>query len=101
MNEFINKQLIPLMDLIKRPSGWGYSPKCDGSEASQKYCGINNLGAICYMNSMMQQFFMIPALRYNLMCVDDLKEPNWAKTTVGGWNNKDIVDVDDNVLHQL
>jgi ubiquitin carboxyl-terminal hydrolase 9/24 len=33
--------------------------------------GLQNLGAICYMNSMMQQFFMTPALRYNLMCVDD------------------------------
>ena len=25
------------------------------------------------MNSMMQQFFMVPALRYNLMCIDDGK----------------------------
>jgi len=23
------------------------------------------------MNSMLQQFFMIPALRYNLLCVED------------------------------
>jgi len=23
------------------------------------------------MNSMLQQFFMIPAFRYNLLCVDD------------------------------
>lgn len=26
------------------------------------------------MNSMMQQFFMTPAFRYNLLCVDDGKE---------------------------
>ena len=42
---------------------------------------------------------MVPALRYNLMCVDDGKEPNWATTEVGGWNNKETIDVDDNVLH--
>jgi hypothetical protein len=53
------------------------------------------------MNSMMQQFFMVPALRYNLMCVDDGKAPNLAQTTVGGWNNTETIDVDDNVLHQL
>ena len=28
------------------------------------------------MNSMMQQFFMIPAFRYNLLCVSDGIEPN-------------------------
>ena len=40
-------------------------------ERYQKYVGLRNLGCICYMNSMMQQFFMIPAFRYNLLCVDD------------------------------
>jgi len=28
------------------------------------------------MNSMMQQFFMIPAFRYNLLCVDDGEAEN-------------------------
>jgi len=37
----------------------------------QQYVGLRNLGCICYMNSMMQQFFMIPAFRYNMLCVDD------------------------------
>jgi ubiquitin carboxyl-terminal hydrolase 9/24 len=54
MNEFIDNQLMPLMEKIKKPKGWSYSPKTESTEASQKYCGINNLGAICYMNSMMQ-----------------------------------------------
>jgi ubiquitin C-terminal hydrolase len=60
------------MDLVKKPSGWKHSPaSVDGGNRYQEYVGLVNLGCICYMNSMMQQFFMIPALRYNLMCVDD------------------------------
>jgi len=45
------------------------------------------------MNSMMQQFFMTAAFRYNLLCVDDGQPTN-------------IVDykgdkIDDNMMHQL
>jgi len=59
----------------------------------QKYVGLRNLGCICYMNAMMQQFFMIPSFRYNLLCVDDKKEEDMKEYK----GNK----VDDNVLHQL
>ena len=45
------------------------------------------------MNSMMQQFFMIPAFRYNLMCVDDGKEEELAD-----YKQEKI---DDNMLHQM
>jgi hypothetical protein len=43
---------------------------------------------------------MVPALRYNLMCVDDGKAPNMAETTSGGYNSEKI-EVDDNLLHQM
>lgn len=55
--------------------------------------GLVNLGCICYMNSMIQQFFMIPAFRYNLLCVDDGKEQNLQEY-------KNYV-VDDNMFHQM
>jgi hypothetical protein len=45
------------------------------------------------MNSMMQQFFMVPPFRYNLMCVDDEIEPN-----LQAYKNEQV---DDNMLHQL
>jgi hypothetical protein len=55
MKQFINEQLMPLMDLIKKPSGWKYSPaSSDGGNRYQEYVGINNLGCICYMISMLQ-----------------------------------------------
>ena len=55
--------------------------------------GIRNLGAICYMISVLQQFFMVPCFRYNMLCVDDKKESNLVK-----YND---IQVDDNMLHQL
>ena len=84
--------MFPLIQTIKKPKTWSYQPTTQ-SERMQEFVGLRNLGCICYMNSMMQQFFMIPAFRYNLLCVDDGKE-------------EQLVDykgerVDDNMLHQM
>ena len=90
MGEFIEKQLNPLLYKIRKPNKWNYSPS--GTEDRvQKYVGLRNLGCICYMNSMMQQFFMIPAFRYNLLAVDDGK-PEEIKE----YKNEPV---DDNMLH--
>ena len=45
------------------------------------------------MNSMMQQFYMIPNFRYNLLCVDDGKAPDMKE------HKGDMYD--DNMLHQM
>ena len=45
------------------------------------------------MNSMLQQFFMIPAFRYNLLCVDDGTPEELKKY-------KEEM-IDDNMLHQI
>ncbi len=71
MNVFLEKSMIPLMSFIKRQDGWNYQPANAVSSYRQKYCGLKNLGCTCYMNSMLQQFFMIPAFRYNLLSIDD------------------------------
>lgn len=57
----------------------------------ENHVGIRNLGCICYMNSMLQQFFMVPSFRYGLLQVDDFKIPEC--------NNS--MKIDDNVLHQV
>lgn len=93
MNIFLEKSMIPLMSFIRRHDGWNYQPAGSGSTFRQKYCGLKNLGCTCYMNSMLQQFFMIPAFRYNLLSVDD-GLPEDLKEYKGN-------QVDDNVLHQL
>jgi hypothetical protein len=54
MNSFLEKSMVPLMKMIKRQDGWNYSPPGNHVEGRQKYCGLKNLGCICYMNAMMQ-----------------------------------------------
>lgn len=77
---------------MKRQEGWNYVPPGQ-SEYKQKYVGLYNFGCICYMNSMLQQFFMVPSFRYNLLSVDD-HTPEDLQTYKG-------FKIDDNMLHQL
>lgn len=92
MGRFIKEQLGPLLDKIKKPNKWNFQPPGQ-SAAMQKYVGLKNLGCICYMNSMMQQFFMTPAFRYNILCVNDgIPEDNQE------YKGETF---DDNMLHQL
>jgi ubiquitin carboxyl-terminal hydrolase 34 len=90
MEYFVKNCVQPLLAKIQRCEGWNYSPP-SAAERSQDYVGLRNLGCICYMNSMMQQFFMIPALRYNFLAVEDRK-PEELKEYKGEM-------VDDSVLH--
>ena len=93
MKTFLDANLVPLIMTIKKPKTFNYMPQVGGGERYQKYVGLRNLGCICYMNSMMQQFFMVPAFRYNLLCVDDGK-PEDLKDYKGE-------KVDDNMMHQM
>lgn len=92
MNQFLAKSMANLLKLIKRHEGWNYMPPGSSLEGKQKYVGLRNLGCICYMNAMMQQFFMIPAFRYNVLSVDDGNAEDMQE-----YKGKMI---DDNVLHQ-
>lgn len=91
LNEVIVKQMLPLCSCIKLYPGWNYIPS--GDSRTSKYCGIRNLGCICYMNSMLQQLYHVPAFRYQLLQADDRAAPDWKE-----WKGQVI---DDNVLHQL
>lgn len=79
--------IAELQSEVPLVKSWSYSPV---SDSRQNYVGIYNLGCICYMNSMLQQFFNIPQFRYSLLDVDDQKEPNIGTN-----------EIDDNVIHQL
>ena len=56
------------------------------------HVGLYNLGATCYMNSIIQQLYMMETLRYALMGVDDKEEC---------LRGKRFSYQDDNLLHQL
>ena len=40
----------------------------------QKYIGLKNLSSTCYMNSILQQIFMIPMLRETILSIPNAKE---------------------------
>ena len=82
--------LEPLCRSIKPHNGWAYIPSSE-SRSKLGYSGIENLGCICYMNAMIQQFYMIPTLRYGLLGADDKRPPCIKKPN----------EIDDNVLHQM
>eukprot|EP00736_Rhodelphis_marinus_P012162 Rmarinus@m.24887 len=52
-------------------TSWHYSPRSN-LKADVGYVGLKNLGATCYMNSLIQQFFMIPDLRSSLLRAREL-----------------------------
>ena len=87
----VKECLEPLCLFIKPHVGWAYIPSSE-SRSKLGYAGIENLGCICYMISMIQQFFMIPTFRYALLGALD-KNNNTILKKEG--------EVDDNVLHQM
>lgn len=92
MSQFLQEHLWPLLKDIPRPVNFSHAPQ-DKIRKADEHMGIRNLGNVCYMISMLQQFFMIPAFRYQLFKAFDEK----AEVLV---EHKDKM-IDDNMLHQL
>ena len=73
MVTFLQVQLLPMIESVPTPTSWSHQPVTDIRKTGD-YIGIRNLGNVCYMISMLQQFYMIPAFRYSLMKVLDETE---------------------------
>ncbi|MCQ2816905.1 MAG: hypothetical protein MJ252_06545, partial [archaeon] len=75
-------------------SSYSYDYYKRKSEERKKegYVGLKNLGCICYMNSSLQQFFMVPSLRYGILRFDDGEPENISYVQNG---------IDDNMFHQV
>ena len=68
--------------------------KTSYSTKNYDHVGLDNIGCICYMNSIMQQIYMVPTFRYAIMGTDDHEPPKPSE--YGRMSTKD-----DNLLHQL
>jgi len=72
-------------------------------KSSSGYVGLRNLGATCYMNSLVQQFFMVEPLRHGLLsCVEGgLLEGDEKVGDGEGEDSTDDSPKKDNLLYQL
>lgn len=48
---------------------WEYLPPV-GPRAPKGFVGLKNAGATCYMNSVIQQLYMIPSIRNGILAID-------------------------------
>ena len=80
-------------DDIRRLSPSIYN-NSNNSKKQHGYVGLKNLGCICYMNSVMQQMYMVPSFRKGILAADDGKPPNPHSDYSNSCD-------DDNLLHQL
>lgn len=48
---------------------WDYLPPV-GPRPSKGFCGLKNAGATCYMNSVLQQLYMVESIRIGLLAAE-------------------------------
>lgn len=74
-----------MVSCLERPENFATK-----SEAESRYyyyfAGLKNQGATCYMNSMVQQIFNIPAFKYLLLAADDGVDEDYGKCCFGIMN---------------
>jgi len=73
LKKMVGEYVVPLVESLRMHNGWGYNP-VEQSRSKLGYVGIKNLGCICYMNSILQQFYMIPTFRYGILSVECTEE---------------------------
>ncbi|KAK3094503.1 hypothetical protein FSP39_002606 [Pinctada imbricata] len=74
-------------------SEWEYLPPV-GPRPIKGFVGLKNAGATCYMNSVLQQLFMIEEIRSGILAVegvaDDVIEEEYGEEKVEGDSNTDM-----------
>ncbi len=68
-----------------------YNPYME-KRKKDSFIGLRNLHSICYMNSVLQQFFNVPSFKYAILQANDRELPRY---------DEHFKEIDDNILHQL
>ena len=72
--EFLWHECVaPLQARFNKVTGFDHNPASD-TKSNTGLVGLRNLGCTCYMNSMMQQFFMVEHMRYGILSVEPNEE---------------------------
>ena len=94
LKTLLNCGLNSLSRNLPKVSSWSYTAS-QGKRSELGYVGIYNLSSICYMNAMLQQFYLTPTFRYGLLLADDYQSENMVTI------EDKRIEVDDNLFHQL
>ena len=92
----MNDHLLKVVEYLKGPllsnfwrtqnySDWFIHPLMT-ERSKSGFVGLKNLGCTCYMNSLIQQFYMIPEFRETILATDDYNQN---------------IELEDNLLYQL
>ncbi|KAJ3445331.1 ubiquitin carboxyl-terminal hydrolase faf-x-related [Anaeramoeba flamelloides] len=97
LSKLIEKQ----MKYIRIPKVWGYVPIINQLDKNVGgYVGLRNQGATCYLNSVIQQLFMVPYFS-NEIILSNIKRIDKQKTNMNKKDEKIKLTNDEIVLNQL
>lgn len=83
----LSSNILKIHEQAEFQNQWEYLPEREEISATG-FVGLRNLGATCYMNSLFQQLFMRPQLRYSILAA---RENSQTSTTTAETKPSDSV----------
>lgn len=62
-------RIFSLLSACEALTEWEYLPPV-GPRPPKGFVGLKNAGATCYMNSVIQQLYMIPSIRNGILAIE-------------------------------